>query len=998
MSEPKRSSDEVGASHDVASEREAAVLDVKKYLRSMDLGKVMEAITSHGLSFKDLGIENTDYALENSFGMALCRGELSVLEQADTFFSFPWAKTSLSIKARATEGVAVLLKKFDLDGATQFAEYGERLSRPRPEQNVIKRRGNHWSVLESGIQMAMRMALESKERQLIDFLVTIPGWSRGMLLFDVAENLIRNSLTSQLGEKEDLGIVEYVQSITELANLPVKIRFQAIKSAMERKLLSGVTFSIESIEQFISLGHSLLSEAEQHVVFLEMIEWCLTGGTGKLEFSSVKALALLLQAVSFQEDDLDALYYRTTGAVQSDFRERERGWEQVDRVMQDEPFIFDEHALREKPELAKTILFIYDQALSEKRYTEAFEYGGTWNIPPETLRALGRPYRSDVIKKSIEFYRNDGLNMEFDPLDTIGLSWKDISRKEIPLSACTDRLRDPRVNRLLLNDPWQETLIKLLRLQGRVQNEAHDPWLTEMDPLYTSLIQTGVIDRESGEDGELLVGFVREFGMVNLPKTVELYCVLKRGKMFEELSAVQQSQLTETIGKRVANMKPEQIINELRLMPHRIQTAVLEDKIPLTLQTELGEEMFAVLKGHTAWERHDSLATVVDVLKTARAEGRNVGVPREYWNEAGEKIIERSVVVSTMMRRERSHEEMAGRHALVEGILVREEDGKETELGVFLRQFEKALDEAISIDVRHLDVNSSEDADRLRAYSLALVLSDAENGGWNHQINAMRHLRLETEKDIEALRDVFVDFLFEHAFVDLKKFFRDSDQMVSQIYQAWGQTQEITKHILERTTTRIRRIDRDVLVANGRSTTVHFVPAHGILRIYSGDIGDACFTRQHLELANGAVSNLHALLFVTGRGKGNETIRGSALLIETMTASDIEGFEPERVLLLRANNPQKNFLTTVDADAFIEQTIEQTIEIAKARGFDMVCVPLDGASNSCSNREEVALYYRRHFRENEKIMLKNEPATNFNGYVNWDANGDHPVVMIWKKS
>jgi hypothetical protein len=134
--------------------------------------------------------------------------------------------------------------------------------------------------------------------------------------------------------------------------------------------------------------------------------------------------------------------------------------------------------------------------------------------------------------------------------------------------------------------------------------------------------------------------------------------------------------------------------------------------------------------------------------------------------------------------------------------------------------------------------------------------------------------------------------------------------------------------------------------------------------------------------------NLTSFTFVTGRRSQNERLRGSVLAIETTTSSG------ERVLLVRANNPQENLLAQVDGKVLMREVLRVMRELAERRGIKLVVVPLDQASASCSNRQQVANYYQANFSQAPKVELVNEPATNFNGYENWKSTGHSPVVAI----
>jgi hypothetical protein len=164
------------------------------------------------------------------------------------------------------------------------------------------------------------------------------------------------------------------------------------------------------------------------------------------------------------------------------------------------------------------------------------------------------------------------------------------------------------------------------------------------------------------------------------------------------------------------------------------------------------------------------------------------------------------------------------------------------------------------------------------------------------------------------------------------------------------------------------------------------------LRIYGGDIGDACYAKLHGALADGKYKKLIAFTFVTGRNTPKERVRGSVLVIETTTP------QGEKVMLIRANNPQENLLFSVDPEDLVMKTIAVFKGIASARKIPTVVAPLDVATASCSNRDKVAGVYQKNLAKKDKndvitaeaVELTNEEETNFNGYSSWSLKSVKP--------
>ncbi|MBI3334905.1 MAG: hypothetical protein HY001_00195 [Candidatus Portnoybacteria bacterium] len=186
---------------------------------------------------------------------------------------------------------------------------------------------------------------------------------------------------------------------------------------------------------------------------------------------------------------------------------------------------------------------------------------------------------------------------------------------------------------------------------------------------------------------------------------------------------------------------------------------------------------------------------------------------------------------------------------------------------------------------------------------------------------------------------------------------------------------------------------------------VAMVPVAGLFRIFSGDIGDACYTSRHLELARGEYPKLKAWIYVTNKEKSNETLRGSVLTIETHRDDGVPA------LLVRANNPRENFIQSVNGDTFTIQSLRQAIEVAKSARQERIAnnaelsplerrqcvvVPLDRATQSSTNRKPVAEGYKKHFGNEPRIGLVDEPETNFNVYKVWKKDSTHACVVIWE--
>lgn len=253
-----------------------------------------------------------------------------------------------------------------------------------------------------------------------------------------------------------------------------------------------------------------------------------------------------------------------------------------------------------------------------------------------------------------------------------------------------------------------------------------------------------------------------------------------------------------------------------------------------------------------------------------------------------------------------------------------------------------------------------------------------------------------TVENISLMADLLLQYLREHYLhvnqtEHITYHSPFSKELRKTLEGLWQMTGDINKHIIVLSAQKLQSLTAAEKEITMKTQEISFVPARGLLRVFSGDIGDSCYTSRHMELAKGQYPDLTAVVIVTNRGKTQERIMGSFLLIETKT-SDGRG-----VLLIRANNPRENLLGKVDVGSLIREIITYTSEIAEKRGLNLVVVPLDEATASSSNRPAVSEFYYRSFSQRPKIDLVNQPETNFNDYNNWDSKGYHPVVAVWER-
>jgi hypothetical protein len=235
-----------------------------------------------------------------------------------------------------------------------------------------------------------------------------------------------------------------------------------------------------------------------------------------------------------------------------------------------------------------------------------------------------------------------------------------------------------------------------------------------------------------------------------------------------------------------------------------------------------------------------------------------------------------------------------------------------------------------------------------------------------------------------------------------------SDRLHDQLSRVWQQQLETNgKELIlpiENFAGKLKALQNPGEAVNGDAVKVTMVPGSKILKVMAPYIGDMCATKQDVAMASGELPGLYSYIYVVNHGKSNESFRGSLFCINTATEAGVP------CLVGRGNNPRENFIQAVDADNFTKNSLLELIKAARRLRLERmqkgdipveqqrqkVAIPLDNASQSCSNRKPVAEVYKRRFGKVQKIRLVNEPATNFNGYKNWSETGSNACGTIWE--
>jgi hypothetical protein len=211
----------------------------------------------------------------------------------------------------------------------------------------------------------------------------------------------------------------------------------------------------------------------------------------------------------------------------------------------------------------------------------------------------------------------------------------------------------------------------------------------------------------------------------------------------------------------------------------------------------------------------------------------------------------------------------------------------------------------------------------------------------------------------------------------------DDKKLMKTLQKSWG-TFDWDNSIVAVTANKLQLLERGEISA--KSKNIDLLPSKGLLRVFSGDLGHACTSRQNDKLAVGEFPEIVSYSLLLNKDTADERFAGSFLVIETKA----ENGEP--VLVLRANNPAQFLFNMVDGDSLVEAIMAEVRALAERRGIKKVVAP--AASGGTSNRTEVSNYYKEHFKDRAPVPLQDNEATNFNHYSIWNPSSVDYCVTI----
>lgn len=161
--------------------------------------------------------------------------------------------------------------------------------------------------------------------------------------------------------------------------------------------------------------------------------------------------------------------------------------------------------------------------------------------------------------------------------------------------------------------------------------------------------------------------------------------------------------------------------------------------------------------------------------------------------------------------------------------------------------------------------------------------------------------------------------------------------------------------------------------ATAGTIPMEFVPTRGLLMEFSGHIADACWASKYKSIAK-SYPNFSKVVMVQNRGTKHERLVGACMLIETQ---DKQGAP---LLVIRGLNPIENVINAVSVEDFLEKFTDYAQDIAKKMKRQLAIVIDDHSGGSATNRPVLFQFLDRKKAKLQRVFLKSEEGTSFNGY------------------
>jgi len=592
---------------------------------------------------------------------------------------------------------------------------------------------------------------------------------------------------------------------------------------------------------------------------------------------------------------------------------------------------------------------------------------------------------------------------------------------------------------------------EIYKLQPPSKNENNDPWKQHLIPLLKA---TGDLNDEKIK--QHILKYIKIFGLVFEP---HLFDIFKKIIVSTEIDEDTKAELRSF--EINPNLQRDAILLELDKVAKAFTRDILSGLVPDSLDTSLGNALFMKEfvpqsswdRGYRNWkelgDKVNKNYKVPTAIKTQKIELFEKGEMSS--SETGELEAKRQTILS--------NKETATRFESFKGYIqdayngftifnVKEAIQKRVDNQKKLISTKDPIKDIVVID----SIQRAVDRDLILLDSLEEVVQGVTGEGELAKNSSMYARLVELSSERKNKEENLNRFLRAYALTEimdanpgLKVVFNGIVEKESIDVESLHKLSDFTSHLIDHeflekegnglsdiVKARIRALlmaEKTYTISNGKNggevsidyftkvlkdlekidlpngdevtSVVKFIPVGGLGRITAGNVGDACYTSQTQRLSDGGFQNTHMMMIVKETNDMNNIV-GSVLGI--YSKQEMSGIP---VYVIRANNPQQNYLSSIDVDSYVEASIQAMIQqavdirnenLTQGKGGDIkVCMPMEPASNSSmTNRPRVHEKMYKKFSSCEAVGLDNNEDTNFNNYPIWNKNGNNKVVCIYE--
>ncbi|MDP3985335.1 MAG: hypothetical protein Q8P82_01095, partial [bacterium] len=486
--------------------------------------------------------------------------------------------------------------------------------------------------------------------------------------------------------------------------------------------------------------------------------------------------------------------------------------------------------------------------------------------------------------------------------------------------------------------PWAGALKRMGKMQARTARREYDPWLTAINPLAKTLQQEGVISFANPEHAEQFATYVEEFGAVDAPALFRAFLELRTAENVSDVSSQVREDIRAVVGRTFEKLNnPEAVLNSLRQKRRELVKGLLTDEIPEGLGSKIGIELFRSARGATRWDRGTSEQALIETWRDTRETRPDISRLPEGYREHSFAVAERvRDTGDRAARQEQAKREILESGEVKKRFRVQQESFQDAQrplpeiIGMHRGRILEEIDTQIQKTRQRLETlpekakgsaeknlsrleeqrNRIVDSGKGKAISeiagdeyVRLLETVASLGMKSSAIDTFAravsaaHMRavapeqfarsmdriggagdIITPELIQESRDVLVDYLGEHYLHPKQEEHQTghapfSPEARKLLERSWQLLEGVSGHPVVRAHDSLRALEQGKL--STKTVEVTMVPVQGMLRVMSGDIGDACYTSKHEQFAKGEVPDLHGVAFVLGRNTAEERFGGS---------------------------------------------------------------------------------------------------------------------------